>query len=100
MSYLKYKDLKKGDSIIIISRPPYWSSKAGGNIGRDGRDFVEYPYTLIIDDVDNTPGGYIHIAILDTNGYGWAIDNRTVDYIKRNIIIENRLNKIKNLNEL
>src|SRR6266403_635899 len=98
MSYLSFIDLKQGDRVTILKEPYVYSHLDGGTYGVDK---VEYPYTLTIKSVShqNRNKQYLpHLAIQDTNGFGWAIINDNAEIFTRNSIIENRKNKINNIN--
>ncbi|SRR6266403_293730 len=96
MNYLHFKDLKVGDSVTILNYPNSWSSAAGGI---DKRYKVKYPYLLTIDNITYNRYAWMpHIAIKDTNGFGWAINSETVFLFQRNNILINRKNRIENLN--
>lgn len=99
MGYLIFEDLKPGDRVTIINSPWGWSNVAGGAYGINR---VDYPYTLTIKNIvhyNKRHSGIPHLAIEDTNGYGWSISNNTMDLFRRNTVIDNRLSKIKKMNQ-
>lgn len=96
MSYKDFLNLKPGDSVTVLNNPNGWSSAAGGMCGVN---IVDYPYTMIVKNIVWRQFASIsHIAILDTNGYGWAIDNELTNIFKIDSILNVRKSKINNLN--
>lgn len=87
-----FHKFKIGDTLIIESRPSCWSSGAGGNCGVNN---IKYPYHLTIENtyLNTNPQTY-HIAIRDTNGYGWSINKDSIKLFTQ----ISRASRIKNLN--
>lgn len=95
MTYQEFKDtLKAGNTLTITEHPGYWSSHKGG---KKGLNIVTYPYTLKVEvcEIEHSKTSSEYIAVVDSNGYGWAIDGDTLNYF----VLENsRTDRIKNLN--
>ncbi len=89
---IKFQNLKIGDTLVISSKPETYSSAADGV---NGLHDVKYPYTFTIKKIaDSTRYEFVpHIALQDTNGYGWSIDEDTQNLFK---VHSNRKSKIEN----
>lgn len=82
-----------GDTLVLNKIPIFWSSTFSKN-----RPYmnIEAPYTLTIKDIGYSTNNN-HVAISDTNGYGWnftrVVNEDNVDGII-NLIRIKKINKI------
>ncbi len=82
-----FDKLKIGDILIIEKLPSLWSNAAGGKCGMN---VIKYPYHFTIESIVLSRIS-IHIAIKDTNGYGWSINDENIKLFTH----INRVNRIK-----
>ncbi len=89
---LNCTDLKVGDRVTILCEPPLWDWFNNGKL--------KYPYTFIINKICDIGCGGTHLAISidDTDGYCWSINRRTYHLFEKNDVLNDRKNRIDNLN--